>query len=313
MRKLPPLAAIRAFEAAARHLNYTRAGEELGLTQAAVSYQIRNLEQRVGAPLFMRNGRTMELTATGRALAPRISQAFEAMEGAFAAIGEEEGSVLAIACFQTFATKILAPRLGAFQLAHPEIAVRLVVGDEFVDLESGGCDIAIRLSRDVPKGLEVHELAPLAIAPLACPDFIARNPQLAKPKAGAGSAIDEAQRISAGNALWQEWDAAHCVERAERMTARGLEFDSQVLDGAAALGGNGVAMLAPLLFAQEIADGSLVQIGEKSVYPDSTFRLIYPEVRRHSAKVRAFRDWMRAEMKLLTGGPYSTGPYSTGT
>ena len=108
MRKLPPLSAIRAFEAAARHKNYTRAGEELGLTQAGVSYQIKSLEQRVGTPLFVRNGRLMELTPAGDALAPRIAQAFASMEAAFSSLGDSDGSILSIACFQTFATKAVS-------------------------------------------------------------------------------------------------------------------------------------------------------------------------------------------------------------
>ena len=158
MHRVPPLSAGRAFEAAARHLNYTRAGEELGLTQAGVSYQIRALEERLGEILFVRNGRKMELTPAGMTLAPRITDAFATMDGAFTALQRAEDSVLAIACFETFATKVLAPRLGDFQIAHPEFAVRLVVSDEFVDLEAGSCDVAIRLSQSVPSSLSSHDL-----------------------------------------------------------------------------------------------------------------------------------------------------------
>lgn len=178
MRKLPPLAAVRAFEAAARHRNYTRAGEELGLTQAGVSYQIKSLEQRVGTILFVREGRAMQLTPAGEALAQRVSQAFATMESAFAALAKTEEQVLSIACFQTFATKILAPRLGSFQLEHPEIAVRLVVSDAFVDLDAGECDLAIRLSRDAPAGMHVRRLNKLGIAPFASPAFVAANSEL---------------------------------------------------------------------------------------------------------------------------------------
>jgi|TARA_R100000049_G_C1931770_1_gene75693 LysR family glycine cleavage system transcriptional activator len=296
MRKLPPLAAVRAFEAAARHRNYTRAGEELGLTQAGVSYQIKSLEQRVGTVLFVRQGRSMRLTPAGEALAHRVSQAFSTMESAFAALAKTEDQVLSIACFQTFATKILAPRLGSFQLAHPEIAVRLVVGDAFVDLEAGECDLAIRLSRHAPSGLQVHRLNRLGIAPFASPDFVAANGELQS----NDPPIAEARRISPNNVWWREWDDGRCASRAgndgERQP-RGLEFDSQQLDAAAAISGNGVAILAPTLFLSELTDGRLVRVGTRIVRPGGYFRLIYPEVRRHSPKIRAFRHWLVREME----------------
>ncbi|MEM9500223.1 MAG: LysR substrate-binding domain-containing protein [Pseudomonadota bacterium] len=298
MRALPPLSAIRAFEAAARHRNYTRAGEELGLTQAGVSYQIRNLEQRVGTILFVRNGRSMELTPAGEALAPRIAQAFTSMERAFASLGDAEDSVLSIACFQTFATKILAPRLGKFQLEHPEIAVRLDVSDAYVDLEAGECDVAIRLSRDVSASLVSHFLMRLGIAPFASPDFIARHADL---QAEDPSILDE-YRISPGNPWWQLWDDTRCANRAginDGSVPRGLQFDSQVLDAAAAASGDGIAILASTLFTAEIADRKLQRVGKAVVWPGTKFRLVYPEVRRHSAKVRAFRAWLMREFQSV--------------
>ncbi len=124
-RDLPPLAAIRVFEAAARHLSFTRAAEELGMTQAAVSYQIRVLEERVGAPLFLRLARAVELTQTGRLLAPATSEALERLATAFAAARKDTGGVLSLSIVPTFAAHWLAPRIGGFQLKHPEIAVRI--------------------------------------------------------------------------------------------------------------------------------------------------------------------------------------------
>ncbi|MEO0462516.1 MAG: LysR substrate-binding domain-containing protein [Pseudomonadota bacterium] len=295
MRNLPPLSAIRAFEAAARHGNYTRAGEELGLTQAGVSYQIKSLEERIGAILFVRRGRSMELTAAGEALAPRIAQAFGTMESAFAALNRVEDSVLAIACFQTFATKVLAPRLGSFQIAHPEIAVRLDVSDDFVDLEAGRCDLAIRLSHDVPESVRSHDLMALGIAPFASPDFAARFADFDRPDAP----IPEDRRISPNTGWWQKWDEALCGARSAlslASTPRGLEFDSQMLDAAAAMSGNGVAILAPPMFHTEITEGRLVRVGERVVRPGSRFRLIYPAVRRQSPKIRAFRNWLTQEL-----------------
>ncbi|MFL0355108.1 LysR substrate-binding domain-containing protein [Erythrobacter sp. GH1-10] len=294
MPSLPPLSAIRAFEAAARHKNFTRAGEELGLTQAGVSYQIKSLEERVGMVLFVREGRSMELTPAGEALAPRISQAFATMQSAFSALSDTDDSVLTIACFETFAAKLLASRLGGFQLAHPEIAVRLDVGNHFVDLEAGDADLAIRLSRDVPSSLEAHDLMPLEIAPFAHPDFIAQHPELLDDD----PAIPASLRLSPRTAWWQAWDEARCAsgdDKGQSGKPRGLQFESQVLDSAAAMSGNGVAILAPALFHAEMENGQLAQIGTQVARTGPIFRLIYPEVRRHSTKVRAFRAWLMEE------------------
>lgn len=294
MRKLPPLSAVRAFEAAARCLNYTRAGEELGLTQAGVSYQIKSLEQRVGMPLFVRNGRKMELTSAGAALAPRISQAFAAMEAAFREMSEDGEAILTIACFQTFATKWLAPRLGSFQIAHPHIAVRLEIANEFADLDAGECDLAIRLSDDVPDSLEAHVLAPLELAPFACPGFLKSHPYLCE----YDPEISDADRISSATASWRAWDEARCAVRdGIHNLPRGLQFDSQILDAAAATGGNGVAILSPELFLTEVAEGKLQRVGEAVARPGAAYRLVYPPVRRNTEKVRSFRRWLMREFR----------------
>src|SRR5690349_7067844 len=121
---LPPLAAIRVFEAAARHLSFTRAAGELGMTQAAVSYQIMLLEERVGAPLFLRRPRELVLTETGQRLAPETNRAFDILRDAFEDLARDDGTLL-VNTMHTFAAQWLAPRLGTFNLQHPQIAVRL--------------------------------------------------------------------------------------------------------------------------------------------------------------------------------------------
>src|SRR5262245_26059914 len=142
--RLPPLPAIRVFEAAARHLSFTRAAAELGMTQAAVSYQIRLLEDRVGQPLFRRLTRKVELTDTGARLAPTVTEALARLAGAFAALRDDTGGLLSVTTVQTFASNWLVPRLGRFQLAHPKIAVRLDADLRNVDFTRGDYDIGIR-------------------------------------------------------------------------------------------------------------------------------------------------------------------------
>jgi LysR family glycine cleavage system transcriptional activator len=123
--ELPPLAAIRVFEAAARHLSFTRAAAELGMTQAAVSYQIKILEERVGAPLFLRLPRQVKLTKTGAGLAPAVSDAFEQLRVAYAGARGAGRATLVITTVLTFASNWLSRHLGSFQIANPDIAVRL--------------------------------------------------------------------------------------------------------------------------------------------------------------------------------------------
>ena len=158
MRRLPPLAAIRAFEAAARNESFTAAAAELGLTQAAVSYQVKALEERLGAPLFVRERGRARLTPLGLRLLPTLTQAFDSIEAAFATQREEDESLLTITTTHTFANTWLAWRLGAFQMAHPELAVRLATSNDVVDLKAGDADVGIRAGPGNWPGLEEHRL-----------------------------------------------------------------------------------------------------------------------------------------------------------
>ena len=147
MRQIPPLTAIRAFEAAARLENFTAAAAELGMTQAAVSYQVKALEERIGASLFVREKGRAALTPLGRQLLPALSQAFDGIAQAFAATREEDEALLTVATTFTFANTWLAWRLGGFQVEHPDLAVRLATGNRLVDLKAGEADVAIRAAR----------------------------------------------------------------------------------------------------------------------------------------------------------------------
>src|SRR3954464_5938306 len=172
MRRLPPLAAIRAFEAAARTENFTAAAAELGMTQAAVSYQVKSLEERMGAPLFLREKGRVRLTALGMRLLPALSNAFDTIEAAFASHREEDESLLTITTTHTFANTWLAWRLGTFQIDHPDLAVRMTTSNEVVDLRSGVADVAIRAGRGDWEGLEHYELFKSSFTPMASPECI---------------------------------------------------------------------------------------------------------------------------------------------
>ncbi|HMI20068.1 MAG TPA: LysR family transcriptional regulator [Sphingomonas sp.] len=144
MRQLPPLAAVRVFEAAARHMNFTAAAAELGMTQAAVSYQVKLLEERLGVALFRRDGRGVQLTPAGERAAPQVARGFDALDAAFARLRSENESTMVVSTTQTFANTWLAWRLGGFQMANPGMAVRLLAEDKLTDFARDEVDVVVR-------------------------------------------------------------------------------------------------------------------------------------------------------------------------
>jgi LysR family glycine cleavage system transcriptional activator len=295
MPQLPPLAAVRVFEAAARHENYSRAAEELALTQAGVSYQIKLLEERLGAQLFMRKGRGMTLTPLGKRIAPRVSEAFAMLGDAFAAVQAENEAVLSITCSRTFATNWLAGRIGAFNLMRPGLAVRLHVSDDVVDLAAGEVDVAIRGVLEPGPGTVAHFLMRQIVTPMASPDFLARHP-LASP-----ADLLKVPRLSPDDEWWDTWFGSLDEGGYSGGLDPGIRFDSQVLDGNAAIAGHGVAMIFPAMFAQAIEAGLLVAPFDHYAVEPRPMWLVYPEHKRRLAKVRVFRDWLLAEIREAAG------------
>lgn len=294
MRRLPPLSAVRVFEAASRHGNFTRAAEELGMTQAAVSYQMKLLEERLGAPLFARSGRGIALTDHGRRIAPQVTSAFDSLGEAFASVQAENESVLTITAPRTFATNWLAGRLGAFQVERPGLAVRLHVADEIVDLNAGQADVAIRgMGRPWP-GLVSHFLMRMPVTPMANPAFLERHPPVRTP-----ADLLKLPRLSPDDDWWDLWFDS--VAGAPPETQPGVRFESQVLDGNAAIAGQGVAILSPPMWQAAIDAGQLVQPLPYYVNYQNGFWLVYSEGKRNTAKVRALRDWILAEVRAAVG------------
>lgn len=295
MPTLPPLSAIRVFEAAARHENYSRAAEELALTQAGVSYQIKLLEERLNARLFTRKGRGMVLTGLGQRIAPRVSEAFGMLSQAFDSARDESEAVLGISTTTTFATNWLAGRLGGFQMDRPGLAVRLDVTNTIVDLDSGDFDVAIRYGAAPTPGLVSHFVMRQVVTPMASPDFLARHP-IREPRD-----LLSVPRLSQVDGWWTLWLDAFAGGAPGVVDAPALGFDTQVLDGQAAMAGQGVAVLNPIFFARELEAGLLVQPFDHLVTDDSAASwLVYPEHKRRLAKVRAFRDWLLREIEGST-------------
>ena len=299
MNPLPPLAAVRVFEAAARHENIRRAAEELAMTQAAVSYQMKALEERIGATLFVRQARGMALTDLGRALAPKVSGAFDALRDAFAAIRAENDSILSITAPRTCATNWLAGRLGGFHEARPELNVRLDVSDRLVDLAASEFDAAIRGMGGPTPGLVSHFLMRMPVTPLASPAFLAAHP-LSTPED-----LHAVPRLSPEDDWWDLWfDSLPGLTQRQR-TGPGIRFESQVLDGHAAIAGHGVAILSPPMFRAAIDAGLLVQPFPHVATYRNGFWLVSPEHKRNLPKVWALRDWLLAAVREAAAGDES--------
>ena len=169
MDRLPPLSAIRAFEAAGRHENFSRAADELGLTQAAISYQVRQLEDRVGRPLFVREKGRVRLSDTGRRLLPAISGGFAGIAEAFAGLRDEDEDVLTVNTAVSLGGTWLSARIGRFQVRHHDLAVRISLANELIDFNRGGIDAVIRMGRGQWDGLRSDFLFRQHFAPICAP------------------------------------------------------------------------------------------------------------------------------------------------
>lgn len=291
MRRLPPLASVRVFEAAARHENFTVAAAELGMTQAAVSYQIRLLEERLGLPLFARVKGRVALTDAGRRIAPLLASAFDTLEDAFAGLVADDSAVLSVSTAQTFATTWLAPRLGAFQVRHPDLAVRLSTDNRLVDFSTGEFHAAIRVGRGGWPGLRRHFLFRLTFSPICSPQFFETH-DLRRPER-----LLDVPRLSPGDDWWRLWLAEVGVAPGDGEAAPGLVLDNQVMEANAVLAGAGIAMMAPMFWRAELASGRLVQPFEHVLVTDLGHWLVYPENRRTQPKIAAFRDWLLAAVR----------------
>jgi LysR family transcriptional regulator, glycine cleavage system transcriptional activator len=290
MSKLPPMSAIRVFEAAARHQSFTRAAEELGMTQAAVSYQIRMLEDRVGTPLFTRLPRQVVLTAKGRQLAPAVTEAFEALRDAFSGLEETVQSVLSITTLTTFASAWLVPRLGRFQQLHPDIAVQIDVSTQIVDLTQSDFDIAIRSGTGDWPGLEAQFLFPNHFTPVGSPDLI-RSADLRAP-----ADLLKLPILTPSDPWWRDWFAAAGLPDVDLSNRPDNSLGAQQFEGMAAMAGQGLAMINPYFFPADLAAGRLVQPFDLVVQADRSYWIAYPKARRRSAKIQAFRDWALSEV-----------------
>ena len=293
-RPLPPLAAIRAFDAAARRGSFSVAAGELGMTQAAVSYQIKQLEDRVGAPLFRRHARGVRLTDAGKRLATASAEALDILRDGFAEACGEAEETLAISALATFATLILAPRIGKFQMANPGIATRIQIDHDLVDLLGGEATVGIRGGNPPWPGLHAEFLMHAEYTVVVAPSLIERCGPIETPVD-----ILKFPFVEPADPSWANWFRAAGIPLDRLPESKGYSFGSQLLEGKAITSGHGIGLLTPVYAREGIDRGHLVQPFDIVSRDDLNIWLVYPERRKSSRAIRAFRDWIRGEMAEL--------------
>lgn len=278
------LNALRAFDAAARHLSFTRAAEELCVTQAAVSHQVKALEGQLGVALFRRTTRGLVLSDEGMALAPITADCFERLGDMLEALAQGgPREVLTISVVGTFAIGFLLERLADFRARHPRIDLRVLTNNNKVDVFGESLDCAIRFGDGAWRGIEALALLEAPIAPMCAP-ALAQN--LRAPEDLARCVLLRSYRA-------QDWPAWFKAARVSGLAARGAMFDSSSLMVQAAQFGEGVALAPPSMFRRELLSGQLIQPFEIEAMVGG-YWLTRPASKEVSPALACFSAWLSA-------------------
>ncbi|CAN7153952.1 LysR substrate-binding domain-containing protein [Bosea sp. LjRoot237] len=283
-----PLNALRAFEASARHLSFTRAAIELCVTQAAISHQVKGLEERLGVELFRRLPRGLALTDEGRSLLPTLRDSFDRIAGLLERF--ETGrpvEVLNVGAVGTFALGWLLPRLAGFRQAHPEIDLRLTTNNNRVDLAAEGLDYALRFGGGAWHGTAVLRLFDAPMTPVCAPALTA---VLRQPADLADQVLLRSYRADE----WKLWSEAAGIEP---LHARGPVFDTSIALAEVAAAGEGIALVPALLFSRYFDDGRLVRPFPIEISLGS-YWLTWLQSRSLTPAMLAFRDWLHEESRV---------------
>lgn len=300
-RRLPPLNAVRAFEAAARHLSFTRAAAELHVTPAAVSQQVKVLEDWCGAPLFRRLTRALALTEKGRAALPLLTEGFDRLaEGIERMRADLKSGLLTVSVPPSFGARWLLPRLGRFRAAHPAFDVRIDATDELANFVTDGVDVAVRYGVGDYPGLAVECLMAEVAFPVCSPALVAGDPPLRNPADLCHHTLLHVQWKMEDEAApsWRMWLLAAGVEGVD--PERGPRFTVENMAVQAAIEGQGVALAGGTLVADDIRAGRLVRPFPPSEREATAFSyyLVHPPRHARNPKVQAFCAWMKRETAL---------------
>jgi LysR family transcriptional regulator, glycine cleavage system transcriptional activator len=290
MRRLPPLNALRAFEAAARHLSFTKAAEELHVTQAAISHQIKALEAWFGQPLFRRRNRSLLLTDPGQAYLPAVRDAFDSLNQATQRLfRRDHAGPLTISVFASFAAVWLVPRLGRFADRHPDIDVRIAASDVLVDFDQDDeVDLGIRYGRGDWPGLKVERFLTEEL-------FVVCSPRLLNGPNGLRALQDLNNQTFLHDQMRTDWAMWMRHAGLDFKPKRNLGFSHTNMVIQAAIDGLGVALGRRVLVEDDLAAGRLVKPFDLSLHAEFAYYLVCPPQCVDRPKIKAFRDWVFEE------------------
>lgn len=299
-RTLPGTRALRTFEAAARHLNFTRAADEVGLTPAAVSYQIKEIEDQLGIVLFARTSRTIQLTPAGAVLFEAATDALETLQRAASRarrIGRKSNR-MRLTVGPRFATHWLLPRLPQFKAAHPELELTFDITDQVRDFDRDDVDVAIRFGGGTYAGTRSHRLFDAVVAAVCSPTLLANDPALKAPRDLFGHTLCyvncKVNDVDWPN--WRTWMDAAGIHDFDDSRCVGFADSSHVVQ--AVLDGNAVGLVELAMIAGDLCRGRLVRLFDigLSPAPGYAYHLVYPDSSYEDPHVVAFREWMLKEI-----------------
>ncbi|MDA0662444.1 MAG: transcriptional regulator GcvA [Proteobacteria bacterium] len=294
---LPPLNALRTFEAAARLLNFSRAADELNVTPSAVSHQIRDLEDRIGIALFRRNRKALLLTEAGQTLLLGVQSALGVLARSMDEVHAlTHTPVLTVSVPPSVAMKWLVPRLQTFRKRHPDIDVRISTDVELPNLGSGDVDIAVHYGDGDYPDLEAELLVANSVAPMCSPSLLDADPPLRRPEdLRYFTLLHDIGGDEAGNPAydWETWLTEHGVANVD--ASLGLRFNTSADVLNAAVAGAGVAIGKTALAVDDLKSGRLVCLFGAILPERSAYYVVRAPGRAVEAKTAPFRDWLFRE------------------
>jgi LysR family glycine cleavage system transcriptional activator len=304
MRKLPPLRALHAFEAAARHHSFAAAANELGVTPTAISHQIRQLEEACGVKLFQRRPRPLLLTSAGARLYPALRNGFDALATAMALLAEEDAQTpLRVTSPNAFASKWLVPRLPKWREENPTVALEIIGTDAVLDVRAGATDVAIRYVRKPPLDLMAHEVFRDTFVPVCSPRLLEQHGPIERATDLLRFPLIHYDWINGDPdaPTWRQWLAVarsidpdfNAGEKASLEKAWDLSFSEELHAIDAVIGGQGVAICSDVVVSNELRSGQLVKAHPLAL-PGYGFYLVSMPHSPQAPVIEAFSTWMRA-------------------
>ena len=296
MRPLPPLNALRAFEATARHLSFSKAAEELHVTPAALSHQIRGLEDFLGLKLFHRRARSIDLTEPARLIHPGIRTGFEAIREAVDRLGRgQQDRILVVSSTPGFTAKWLVPRLYRFLARNPDVETRISASSAYANFTSDGVDVGIRLSSGVHPDLYVEKLSDEWLLPLCSPRVLNGEHPLRSPRDLVHFPLIQVD-LPGLVPTWTDWLRMADIDGIDSTRGLRLNVADHALDAASE--GMGVVLAYKMVAARDIVLKRLVApFGPEIPVPGRAYYFVCARGQEKRAPVKAFRDWVFAEME----------------